>query len=53
MAKSKSFQPRERGGWIMDVEMDGVQERVRVRGRKLWDHVLWRELAYLQLPPFS
>ena len=29
----------------MDVEMDGVQERVRIRVRRLWDHVLWRELA--------
>lgn len=44
----------------MDVEMDGVQERVRVRVRKLWDpravarasftHAL---LAYLQLPPWE
>ena len=33
--------------------MDGVQERVRVRVRKLWDHVLWRELTYLQLTPWE
>ena len=29
--------------------MDRVQEGVRVRVQKLWDHVLWRELIYLQL----
>ena len=43
LTKCKSFLPR--ASW-----KDGVQERVRVRVQKLWDHVLWRKLTYLQLP---
>ena len=26
--------------------MDGVQEGVRIRVRKFWDHVLWHERTY-------